>query len=213
MISHEHKFIFIHIPKTGGTSVETAIGKIGRVTEGAGTLNRLDFKHITLIELYNKFKVDHKEKDLNKYFKFTFVRNPFDWLVSNYFFNRGIHHPYFRESTKYKANNIGGIRRELKDMSFKDWVIWYTNNMRGTQLELIKNENGETPFDLIGRFENLQEDFNIICDKIGIPQKQLPHKKKSQHKHYTEYYDDETREMVVKKYAEDIERFGYKFGE
>jgi len=195
IISDSHNFVFVATTKTASTSIEKHLNPYKaeyKVTHLAGSYN----KHCPLKIIYQKFPF------IEDYFKFAIVRNPFDWVVSWYFYRK----------TQQNKNNT-------KDISFKKWLIEENSsayNIKGIGLSLsqydIINCNADIKIDFIGRYENIQKDFNVICDKIGAPQKQLPHINKSKHKHYTEYYDDETREIVAKKYARDIEYFGYKFG-
>jgi len=145
---------------------------------------------------------------IENHFKFSIVRNPFDWVVSWYFYRKSNSIP----RGKANPNCTDGIE-------FKEWLVNPEStayNEKGigltmSQLDTIQG-NEKISLDFVGKYENLQEDFNTICDKIGIPRQELLHKNKSKHKHYTEYYDDVTREIVAKKYAKDIEYFGYKFG-
>mgnify|MGYP003662377156 CR=1 FL=1 len=187
MISRKQMFIFSEIPKPGSTSMLAVLGKYA------------DFscpKHTDLSEIVQVVN----KTNFYKMFKFTFVRNPWCRTVSMYFRNEGI------------------IKRN--DMSFREFVNWIKMSTdtctmpspKKYQLDFVKL-NGKSVADFIGRFENLQEDFNTVCDKTGIPRQALPMKNKSKHNHYTEYYDDETREIIAKKFREDIEYFGYKFGE
>ena len=207
MISDKYKYIFLHTPKCAGSSIEKVLLQeeeslsdkifddvfwcdnldnsikrkflIGKVNEASHAP-----QHYTS-EMYKNY-IPEKYK---RYFKFTFVRNPWARFVSEW--------QYFRKNCK-------NYQLPFKESS-KVLFPWREHNLN--QIDFAKG------CDFIGRFENLQKDFNIVCDKIGIPQRKLPHKNKSGHKHYTEYYDDETRQIVAEKYAKDIEHFGYKFGE
>ena len=182
MISHKHKFIFIHIPRTGGTSIGQLLGNKNRSR-----------KHESLFSL-------KKKVDISSFFKFSFVRNPWDITISKYFA------PYY-----CKINKLSGKT-----------LLYFLENYF-----LAPNESGDSFYDyfdpsemdFIGRFETREQDLGYISNKIGItldPKFSVKAKemqKSRSKKHYTEYYDDETREIVAGKYARDIEYFGYEFGE
>tara|TARA_Y100000004_G_C8839070_1_gene379666 strand:- start:42 stop:563 length:522 start_codon:yes stop_codon:yes gene_type:complete len=173
MINHKHKVLFIHVIKTGGTSIAAALN-MKQFHGSATTIRKLVGEDIW-----------------NDYFKFTFVRNPYEKIVSQYHYN---------------AHKWG-----FKDSTFEEYIkAWNAGKRISTYPQSHLSYINEK-LDFIGRFENLQQDFNIVCDKIGIPQQQLPHKNKSKHKHYTEYYDDKLKEIVAERYAKDLVHFGYSF--
>lgn len=172
-------------------------------------------KHIygrTSLQLDNKahLKVHHLEiqnpsLNLDEYLKFTFVRSPWSRTVSSFFHTRKKH-----------RNDLQRFLGLSGNFSFKEFIVSLKNLKKlhphyDDQFSFLINRNKKQCMDFIGKLENFQDDFNIVCDKIGIPRQTLPHKNATKHKHYTEYYDDETREMVAKKYARDIEYFGYEF--
>lgn len=177
MISHSHKFLFIQIKKTATSSTH---GALSRYME-------FDYSKISRHAKYSEVAEFYPES--KNYFKFSFVRNPWDRMLSTYFFKKGV--------ARIKID---------PNMSFKEFLSQYNHPDQYSYIEGFDNNF------FIGRFENLQQDFDIVCDKIGIPQRKLPHANKSSHNYYTEYYDDESREIVARRYARDIEYFGYQFG-
>jgi len=206
MINYKHKFIFIHINKCGGTTLDTLIPKS---KFPSGVHNDASWY---MLNFPQKF---------NSYFKFTTVRNPWAKAVSFYYYHVGrnwnlnwdwdvTNAPTFKEFVKITSS----YTKQKQESIFQNTQSPCTYSKRmSNQLDWITDENGDILVDYIMRLETLQEDFDIVCDKIGIPRQKLPCKNKSKHKHYTEYYDDETRALTAEKYARDIEYFGYEFGE
>jgi len=158
--------------------------EIGELVDG-----KLEYfsKHTPIRKIYESWDED-KYAPFDGYHKIGTVRNPWARLVSLY---------------EWKEARF---RKEVGFLSFiknKAPLLSCCNSFR---------LNNKIVIDDYIRLENLQEDFAIICDKIGLPRQQLPHKNKTKHKHYTKYYDDEARDAVARRFREDIEMFGYEFG-
>ena len=216
LLSIKYNFLFVHIAKTGGTSVRDslqplrwrdpwyyAMGLCHRLNRLSGDRIGMKLPRHAKAILAKEILPETFFDDL---FKFTFVRNPWDVQVSSY------HH--ILRSWPQLAEG----REE-----FKDFLRWRFSPERpfGTHLEdsnrlqtdYLVDLNWEVIVEFIGKYENLQGDFDAICKRIGVPAPTLGHKKKStdRKKDYRSYYDDDTVEIVAKHFARDIEILGYTF--
>ena len=207
MISHKHKFIFIHIPKCGGTSIECALlenENVTKITDDVKQKYRMYYYHEGIQT--QRRKIDQFKDAIEKsYFTFTFVRNPWERFLSEYFYIK-------KTGCKCKRHDFNKrfptFKQFVKDNGIE--CCWPAHNF--PQIDFVLNANLNKLTNFVGRCEDMQYDFDYVCGKIGIPKIELPYRNPTKHKHYTEYYDDETREIVAKKYAKDIEYFGYEFG-
>jgi hypothetical protein len=137
-------------------------------------------------------------------FKFSFVRNPWDMLVSAYHF-LGVHTTDPRH--QHLHPDVNELIRRCED--FTSYVRLYPM-IRSDMSSLITDARGRLLVDFVGRHEHLDEDFAFICRSIGV-EAPLLHENTSAHAHYRGYYTDETRAIVERHFARDIERFGYTF--
>ena len=189
LISHRYRYIFIAVPKTATTSIITALNEYGEV-------ETVRPKHKTAMEAYQELP----EEIWNTYYKFSFVRNPFDWVASWYFYRQ-------RENFK---NNKNRHHTYTGDISFSDFVR-NDKEWPNTQLEFLANDSGNILVDFIGRYENLDSDFNYICKKINIPCIKLPSLNMAGKKFKpSELYDDELIALVEERDGEIIKKFDYK---
>jgi hypothetical protein len=202
MISLQKRFLFVHIPKTAGNSIQSILqdyseDELVALRSEQDGVERFGLrnpkhnikKHSTLAE-YRAALGDAQFGDL---YKFTCVRNPWDRMVSY----------YFTPTQKAAVWDRKKFRKVIsKALSVADY------------LQLDRRE--EDPFsnvDYVMRFENLAEDFRTVCGTLGISPATLPQYNRSSREHYSKYYDDELREFVRARFVAEIERFGYTFEE
>jgi hypothetical protein len=204
MISPDGRWIFVHIQKTGGNSIRYALGV---------ELND-PHKHFLALEL----KQLYGGPAWAQAFKFAFVRNPWDRLVSWWSFiddNRN------SSATSAAPNNFFAyVLRRAR--TFEEFISLCTDEIVDSdgrkcifrnQLDYLVGEDGTVMVDFIGRFERLQEGFDEVTSRLGVPAAKLPRINTSRHLTYADYYTADMARKVGRLYRRDIETFGYQFGE
>ncbi|MFP5304974.1 MAG: sulfotransferase family 2 domain-containing protein [Gammaproteobacteria bacterium] len=216
ILSNRYNFLYVHIAKTGGTSVRAALRRLqwkdpyylaqficSRLSHLTG--------HRIAAKLPRHAKIVCAQEMLPKdffdgLFKFAFVRNPWDLQVSSY------HH----------------LKRERPHLlegheTFEAFTRWKLDPQRPYQYHLdtaitpqtdyLIDLNGNVLTNYLGRYERLHEDFDHICRTIGVPTPELPHKRQAtdRSKDYRSYYSDDLAELVGRHFARDVEVLGYCF--
>ncbi len=232
IISHSHRFIFIKSEKTAGTSLEAALSgfcsgddivtpindyRHNRDENGRFIHNAMNADEFIALDLPNLQHVDAitikgmVPADVwSNYFKISIARNPWDRTISDFFWKyrqdpalqpRKRFYHYLR----LPAYEMKGPRKLLKKFINSD--------------EFVSNDryytiNDQLCVDYVIRYENLLNDVTDVCKRVGLPPIELPHLKtgfRQKRHHYSEYYDDESRQIVADKHQNDIRLFGYEF--
>jgi len=211
MINHDLKLIYIRVTKTASTSfVKTFAANATplKLVESKDIIPGLKLRNI--IHLPSKYISEAVgEEVFRSYLKIAFVRNPWDRILSSYLMGKS-----YPKSPVFANGEID------TPLPFDGWLKKY--DPADPHLYAFGKPKNCLPMavadfaqgaDFIGRFERLEEDFGRVCKLLDLPPLKLPHKNRRVHEHYSKYYNDETRDIVAEKYKQDIDRFGYKFGD
>ena len=206
MIIHAHKAIFVHIPKTAGSSIEAALNETEQTN--AGAIDEATGKYYPITTGKEKHfdaracRKHYGRKIWQNYFKFTVVRNPWQRIHSWWWNNREITGAVSLPFSEFIHTSLESSSPLPK--SLRPQVNWITSG------------NGKVEMDYICRFESIDNDFREVCRLIRAPLVELPqvlveNRNPASRRHYTEDYDAELRKLVAAVYAEDIALFNYRF--
>lgn len=225
IISNKHHFIFIKTRKTASTSIQAALASVcgpsdiiagGRreISQNCWNtwyeyvfLRAKAIRHHRLFWPIQRFHSRHASIEVvskvmgerfTTYFKFAFVRNPFDLVVSRYYWDRSQNRHTYNDFALWLSECYAQQRLWEKDL-----------------LNRYTHIDGICQLDYVGRFEKLQDDFRYVCNAIGIDHSELPEKKSGFRptQRYQDHYSPETRSLVAQLFADDLRLFGYSFEE
>jgi hypothetical protein len=206
IISHQHRFVFAAIPKTGTHSVRQALREHLSPDDleqvGLFVDKRFPFEELAAIRhghiTLEQIRPFLGEDAFSGYLKFAFVRNPFDRFVSYCAF-------VARETGAFDRDPQKVMRHILFQVRPVQHVLFVP------QYTFVTGTDGRMLADKVGRVEEMQQSYEAICARIGIPSRRLDQVNSSRRGGYRDYYDQQLIDGVAALYHRDLELFGYQF--
>lgn len=205
MISHRHKCIFVHIPRSGGSSIEDIIWPPDERTEAnlwMGFIRPMYNKYQTgglQHLLARQVRDEIGEEEFAHYFKFTFVRNPWDKAVSQFNYTMQL---------RPDLRSFAGIPDDASFEKYLDRIRQVPHVQWERQIEFMHDRNGQVLVDHIGRFESFAADAAAVFARLGLEVNAIPHVNRSVREAGV-VYSNEARDLIAEHYAADIRAFGY----
>jgi len=238
--SDTHRYIHIRVPKTASSSVTKSLRLAHREQGGVfvHTKGKVDaeFKekyNLKCLDMTNAAQIQHLSaremkhimgNKYDEYFSFSFVRNPWALVVSNYNYSHISNKPSPGKIKEIIEKKGYPPLRKFHDKPFDVWLEEHVPKLKAihgktsfglklgcNQLAKLCDINGEIIVDFVGHLESIDRDLPYIFSKIGLTLDKVRHRNRSTFKSYTDYYNHKTRAIVAELYALDIERFGYEF--
>lgn len=200
MLIPQEKILFIHIPRTGGTTIESyfrqnLIKKSATELYGKKCLPENEIYHLDGRQHYPLAYFEHKDR-IDDYYIFTFVRHPYDRLISAY---------EYSFSKKYNFNTIVCILPVVTQF-YRSFSSSYLCHLIPQHRFLTSNID----FDFIGRYERYKQDFQHLLSDLELPIKAMPHIFKTRKKPFKRYLNSFTQYFINVSYHKDFKLFGYK---
>ncbi len=203
MISHAHRCLSVHIPKTGGNRINRVFG-----------IGWQDHKDLA------RYREELGAELFGAYFKFAVVRNPWDRLLSDYNYQVRKSRP---GSARLLVHDAAGRRRGFAEWARealgggtvcrpRDWGAEVSPGIHrfSPQVNWL-TVDGRLGIDHVARLETIDADLALVFRRVGLSGGRLPRRNRRFHLHYAWYYDAPTRDLVARYYADDVAAFGYRF--
>ena len=212
MISRTKNFLFIHVPKTGGNSVSTALQtytdiKFMEANSPKGLGVSENFWPIDpIFGSIKHFSVDKwcelLGKSISDYFIFSTVRNPIDRAISLYFFMK---QTLIHKQISWLEDNSEDARDRLSKSEFRNFLLSDVQS----QLSFVKSSAG---LDIhLMRFERLVDDFAAVCRQLGLNEASLPVINASRRPPLKRLLDAGTQKLLAEVFEDDFRSFGYGY--